>query len=626
MCTGRKREKGRLRVMPRLNGNIGEGAAHQSYPPAQYNGFHTAYSIEPERENLVYSEPKKKKKRRYRVRLRVKVKAAPRSPISTQCATTTTETPARTRLLLHCAVQFLPWVRRRARRMQDLPKAYFPHTALCALDARRHHPTFEDTELCLTTPSTRSAECIALIRSTAWLRGESFFRESLDYNLRHAVTLLGPLVGEKLKDTASSHSQLRRHAYLICDAPDIQPRVRVAEDIIPLHEEGPRVAAEHGWTKCALREPDRYPAFLEVEAMEVHDDKCLSALSAYPLTDLLLTVDVPASTSGASSSTIRISWGNETQDDSRRQLDVKTPMDLDDPTLGVQSAVDGRTLLELLREFYGNLDALFRSREQDWRSRNHGLAAATWTAHTVDGFQDVQIIFAALETMTSAAFHSELDRSVDRINRLVFDEIQGLLTQLICRPHFKRPCQFSSKRIQKMYASATMPVAVMPLFWELLEQSPPRQIRMPFSQPNLAFHRASIIFVNTKAIVGSYYMHWTNNGVSVARSYSDLSDREMQEGGWMAGEYTWIVATGTLLQGIDNSRCRVIILVHFNPGLILSAQGYGCAGRGRHQVFAICVGGSRLPQPGAQIPDLDVKLFRTFSALLATVWRIRVNN
>jgi hypothetical protein len=36
-------------------------------------------------------------------------------------------------------------------------------------------------------------------------------------------------------------------------------------------------------------------AFLEVEAMEVHDDKCLSALSAYPLTDLLLTVDVPAS-------------------------------------------------------------------------------------------------------------------------------------------------------------------------------------------------------------------------------------------------------------------------------------------------------------------------------------------
>jgi hypothetical protein len=48
--------------MPRLNGNIGEGAAHQSYPPAQYNGFHTAYSIEPERENLVYSKPKKKKK------------------------------------------------------------------------------------------------------------------------------------------------------------------------------------------------------------------------------------------------------------------------------------------------------------------------------------------------------------------------------------------------------------------------------------------------------------------------------------------------------------------------------------------------------------------------------------
>jgi hypothetical protein len=52
------------RVMPRLNGNIGDGAAHQSYPPAQDHGSHTAYSIEPKAtkrgKSRVASQKKKK--------------------------------------------------------------------------------------------------------------------------------------------------------------------------------------------------------------------------------------------------------------------------------------------------------------------------------------------------------------------------------------------------------------------------------------------------------------------------------------------------------------------------------------------------------------------------------------
>ncbi|KAJ7816007.1 hypothetical protein B0H13DRAFT_1923830 [Mycena leptocephala] len=183
---------------------------------------------------------------------------------------------------------------------------------------------------------------------------------------------------------------------------------------------------------------------------------------------------------------------------------MQMPLDLDDPTLRVQSAqlifshlhkVDGRTPLELLREFYDKPDTLsvVASRSVPLfglsPGHNHGLTAATRTARTVGGFPDVQIIFVALKTMTSAAFHS-------------------------------------STRIQKMYASATMPVALMPLFWQLLEQSPPREIHMPFTQPTLAFywavlepHHELLDFLDELlAHLSTTYLHTHRQGIVFRRA------------------------------------------------------------------------------------------------------------
>ncbi|KAJ7919244.1 hypothetical protein B0H13DRAFT_2320660 [Mycena leptocephala] len=146
---------------------------------------------------------------------------------------------------------------------------------------------------------TPSAESVALIRPTSWLRDESCFPEYLDYiaeylclfptspkrNTKQAVTLLGPLVEERLKDTTSSHTFI--------------PTFADPQYIVPHREEVPRVVAERGCTKqsasvivmprsvanpAGFRFSDGtvvpHGAFLEVEARRIRHHRATPQIPA----------------------------------------------------------------------------------------------------------------------------------------------------------------------------------------------------------------------------------------------------------------------------------------------------------------------------------------------------------
>ncbi|KAJ7306736.1 P-loop containing nucleoside triphosphate hydrolase protein, partial [Mycena albidolilacea] len=88
-----------------------------------------------------------------------------------------------------------------------------------------------------------------------------------------------------------------------------------------------------------------------------------------------------------------------------------------------------------------------------------------------------------------------------------------------------------------------------------------------------------IVFLNAKQDVDDIHAHCIPRGIDAVRSYANYGPWESDEELWMAGGARWIIATGTLIHGIDNANCVVVIVVDWDPGLIRLAQWWGRAGR-----------------------------------------------
>ncbi|KAJ7065954.1 hypothetical protein B0H15DRAFT_807647 [Mycena belliarum] len=278
-------------------------------------------------------------------------------------------------------------------------------------------------------------------------------------------------------------------------------------------------------------------------------------------------------------------------------------------------------------------------RDQMRKAQELGLSCVNWTVSQGPMPSDVSLIFIALETANSPMLIQELARLAHIIKRIVVDEAHQVFTESSYRPGFLLLAKLAPTKIQKMWLSATFALRLMDLFWALLQQKPARLIRADFEQPQLCIQRPllppnidpgafldrlvdyltefemrdgkkGIIFVNTKADVTALYERSQQRGISIAHSYANLDSRLAQETSWMTGATTWIVATGTLIHGVDNVMCSVVIFARWDPGLIRLAQGWGRAGRKGQRSLVFLVAGRHSPQLAARVDPEDMECFK----------------
>ncbi|KAJ7315205.1 hypothetical protein DFH08DRAFT_423083 [Mycena albidolilacea] len=131
-------------------------------------------------------------------------------------------------------------------------------------------------------------------------------------------------------------------------------------------------------------------------------------------------------------------------------------------------------------------------RDKVMRVAGNKLTTAIWTSRCGE-LQDVQVIFTALESMTAKVFHLQLDKCKRRVNRLVYDEIHGLLSEVDYRRDFIKLEKLAVVPIQKIYLSATIPIYLLQRLWNMLAAPPTtRTICAPFVQRNLRIHRVTL--------------------------------------------------------------------------------------------------------------------------------------
>lgn len=176
----------------------------------------------------------------------------------------------------------------------------------------------------------------------------------------------------------------------------------------------------------------------------------------------------------------------------------------------------------------------------------------------------------------------QLDKCKRRVNRLVYDEIHGLLSEADYRRDFIKLEKLAVVPIQKIYLSATIPIHLLQRLWNMLAAPPTtRTICAPFVQRNLHIHRVTlhpnddratflelllphlaqqymgdqgqgIVFLNAKQDVDDIHAHCISRGIDAVHSYANYGSRESDEELWMVGGARWIIA-----QLCRGHRCRL---------------------------------------------------------------------
>ncbi|EPQ49875.1 hypothetical protein GLOTRDRAFT_97337, partial [Gloeophyllum trabeum ATCC 11539] len=192
------------------------------------------------------------------------------------------------------------------------------------------------------------------------------------------------------------------------------------------------------------------------------------------------------------------------------------------------------------------------------------------------------------------------------ITRIVLDEAHQLITDSNFRSNFLRLSELAAYPVQKIHLSATIPAYMEKRYLEIaaLPNSTPI-LRAPTYRANLSYSLFAVnprvrsqarLIVDVAAYMQANYWDDKCRGIifcpSVERakelgrhfnnciSHSDktsLSDmqRFLNEEAWFKGTMPWIVATTTLIHGIDCPRVKVVMYDNILFGLTPKTQADG---------------------------------------------------
>ncbi|KAJ7216805.1 hypothetical protein C8J57DRAFT_1537868 [Mycena rebaudengoi] len=132
-----------------------------------------------------------------------------------------------------------------------------------------------------------------------------------------------------------------------------------------------------------------------------------------------------------------------------------------------------------------------------------------------------------------------------------------------------------------------------------------------FPVPPLTFWPFRPIGISILGIVFHRSVHDVKNhflpGEPTSASYSGFVNRDADELAWVNGTSKWIMCTSTMLYGVDNRRCNVVIFVSYHKGLVDTTQGIGRGGRAGQETLVFFITTSNdskilhdehLPDPG----------------------------
>ncbi|KAJ7589730.1 hypothetical protein C8J56DRAFT_1076612 [Mycena floridula] len=259
------------------------------------------------------------------------------------------------------------------------------------------------------------------------------------------------------------------------------------------------------------------------------------------------------------------------------------------------------------------------------------IKCCQWTASDSTKLSNERIVYMAVESTKSPKFIQLVQENQTRIVRLVFDEAHNIVTQKHFRAIFKGVHALADLPIQRIYLTASLPRRLRRIFLEETALSPTAPIfSTPVSQPQLSYHvfylpsnsslhlarvaaelgrhvdhnylgsnGQGMIFACSKAMVKDVHGFMTEDGRAAAIYHGDLTpaDKASQFDAWRNGSTRWMVATTSLVQGIDRPHIRVLIFVEMPYGIVNLFQGGGRGGRDDELAYVIVLTTSNTQKP-----------------------------
>ncbi|EPQ51170.1 P-loop containing nucleoside triphosphate hydrolase protein [Gloeophyllum trabeum ATCC 11539] len=204
------------------------------------------------------------------------------------------------------------------------------------------------------------------------------------------------------------------------------------------------------------------------------------------------------------------------------------------------------------------------------------------------------------------------------IKRIVFDEAHQLITSSEYRENFMGLSRLAGYAVQKIHLSATIPQYIVKRYLELAAlpnstlffRAATYRSNVSYSyfqvnhrirnQANLIIQVAQhiqanfwdescrgIIFcpsIERVKLLAPYFQNCMSHAEQSSLSWMS---RHMNEQGWYNGTFPWIVATTTMIHGIDHPRVKAVIFDNVLFGLVPKTQADGRTGRDGSPAFSI---------------------------------------
>ncbi|KAK0440200.1 P-loop containing nucleoside triphosphate hydrolase protein [Desarmillaria tabescens] len=235
-------------------------------------------------------------------------------------------------------------------------------------------------------------------------------------------------------------------------------------------------------------------------------------------------------------------------------------------------------------------------------TREFKMETCQWLASKQD-IHNSKVVYLALESAGSDSFEAYWTKNEKFISRICFDEIHQMLSHAEFRPAFNKLQRLAKMRVPHIYLTASLPVRMEEhLLLKCGLPSTTPIIRSPTNRTNISYNiirwdnRVTTelhLLTNLVNLLTEHFLEGGDIGIIFAeskhkvnliskaithcKSHADMNFRERAEDfrNWSKGIRRWIVASTTLIHGIDLPNVGAVIFLGPVFGLLNIVQGGG---------------------------------------------------